>query len=44
MSFFSNSPKFQGLILGMIGQIDVKGINVAPPMYMVVRLSDKRSF
>ena len=29
--------KFQRLVLGLIGLIDTKGIDLAPPTYIVVR-------
>ena len=47
---FSKSPilkifsgKFHRLVLGLVGLIDAKGIDVAQPRYMVVRLSDIRA-
>jgi hypothetical protein len=36
------SQKFQKLVLGSIGEIDLKGINVTQP-FMVIMLSDVRS-
>ena len=33
-------PKFHGLVLGLVELIDAKGIDVAQPKYMAVRLSD----
>ena len=35
--------KYHGLVLGLVELIDVKGIDVAQPTYMAVRLSDKCS-
>ena len=34
------SPKFHGLVLQLVELIDAKGIGVAQPKYMAVRLSD----
>ena len=45
--FFSTSPKaeqfppkFHGLVLGLVGLIDAKGINVAQPIWLSGWLSD----
>ena len=39
----ANSQKFYRLVLGLVGLIDAKGIDLSQPMYMAVRLSDIRA-
>ena len=42
-NFHNFLQKFQRLVLWLVGLIDTKAINVAQPIYIVVRMSDIRA-